>query len=309
MLARALRLILGCELTLYLVVGYVCVSRYGVRVSMAGIGALVVFLSLRLGLVLFSFIVTRASPPGRGSGIVALPRLVFAEWLTIVGAYTFTMAFPSLFAPRERRGPGQRVLLVHGYLCNAAIWQWFAGAIAAGGHSVHTVTLEPVLGDIEDQAAQLATRIARLDLAPGECVVLVAHSMGGLVARAYVRKYGAAKIAKLITCGTPHQGTVLAPIGFGRGARQMEIGNAWLAQLLADVGTLAAIPEGVVTVLSYDDNLVAPQDTATVPGAKVVSLVGLSHTAMPYSRRIRDVVLAELSMPQRLQVNPAHQIG
>jgi len=38
-------------------------------------------------------------------------------------------------------------------------------------------------------------------------VSVVAHSMGGLVAASYVEKYGAAKIKKLITLGTPYLGT------------------------------------------------------------------------------------------------------
>ncbi len=37
-------------------------------------------------------------------------------------------------------------------------------------------------------------------------VVLVAHSMGGLVARAYLRRYGTGQVDKLITMGTPHRG-------------------------------------------------------------------------------------------------------
>jgi pimeloyl-ACP methyl ester carboxylesterase len=40
--------------------------------------------------------------------------------------------------------------------------------------------------------------------------ILVAHSMGGLVARAYVAKGG--EIAKLVTLGTPHLGSPLAKL-------------------------------------------------------------------------------------------------
>ncbi|MBI4151824.1 alpha/beta fold hydrolase [Candidatus Woesearchaeota archaeon] len=37
-------------------------------------------------------------------------------------------------------------------------------------------------------------------------VIIVAHSMGGLVARRYLQIFGASNVAKLITIGTPHQG-------------------------------------------------------------------------------------------------------
>ncbi|MBI2102628.1 alpha/beta hydrolase [Candidatus Woesearchaeota archaeon] len=37
-------------------------------------------------------------------------------------------------------------------------------------------------------------------------VIIVAHSMGGLVARRYMQIFGAGNVAKLVTIGTPHQG-------------------------------------------------------------------------------------------------------
>jgi pimeloyl-ACP methyl ester carboxylesterase len=40
----------------------------------------------------------------------------------------------------------------------------------------------------------------------GEPVDLIAHSHGGLVARAYLEKFGPGKVAKLITLGVPHTG-------------------------------------------------------------------------------------------------------
>lgn len=48
-------------------------------------------------------------------------------------------------------------------------------------------------------------------------VVLIAHSMGGLVARAYLRAKGGRKVAKLITMGTPHLGAPKAWYGLLRG--------------------------------------------------------------------------------------------
>ncbi len=49
-------------------------------------------------------------------------------------------------------------------------------------------------------------RIGDIEAATGASqVVLVGHSMGGLVARAYLRRYGGAKVRRLITIGTPHQ--------------------------------------------------------------------------------------------------------
>ena len=38
-------------------------------------------------------------------------------------------------------------------------------------------------------------------------LVLVTHSMGGLAARAYLKRHGSARVAKLITLACPHHGT------------------------------------------------------------------------------------------------------
>jgi pimeloyl-ACP methyl ester carboxylesterase len=37
--------------------------------------------------------------------------------------------------------------------------------------------------------------------------------MGGLVARAYLARHGAGRVAKLVTMGSPHHGTSLARLG------------------------------------------------------------------------------------------------
>ena len=50
-------------------------------------------------------------------------------------------------------------------------------------------------------------------------MVLIGHSMGGLVARACMRRYGAKGVAKLIALGSPHHGTRLARFGPGRNAQ------------------------------------------------------------------------------------------
>ena len=48
-------------------------------------------------------------------------------------------------------------------------------------------------------------------LTPGGQVVIVAHSMGGLVARSYLEEWnGAVRVSRLITLATPHHGSPLA---------------------------------------------------------------------------------------------------
>lgn len=73
-------------------------------------------------------------------------------------------------------------------------------------------------------------------------LLLVGHSMGGLVARAYLRRYGELRVARLITLGTPHRGSLLAHLGIGRNARQMEPGSVWLRELAKPRCRFPALP-------------------------------------------------------------------
>ena len=75
--------------------------------------------------------------------------------------YSVVMMLPSRFLPPHVGGRGTRLLLVHGYLCNAGIWAWFARELTTRGYRVDVVTLEPLFGAIEIQAGRLAERSNR----------------------------------------------------------------------------------------------------------------------------------------------------
>jgi hypothetical protein len=90
--------------------------------------------------------------------------------------------------------PGARppVLLVHGYGCSRAAWWWLRRRLEGAGWTVATISLEPIYGSIDDYVEPLARRIdAVLAETGAERLLLVGHSMGGLVARAYLQRYGA----------------------------------------------------------------------------------------------------------------------
>ena len=50
----------------------------------------------------------------------------------------------------------------------------------------------------------------------------------------------------------------------------------------------------VVSVFSYHDNVVMPQESSILAAAKIVRLSGMGHVSMPFSRRIREVALEEI---------------
>ncbi|XLZ72221.1 alpha/beta fold hydrolase [Massilia sp. SR12] len=227
-------------------------------------------------------------------------RLAWLQRLQLfLHEYMSTMAVTSWHMLRHRprvylaSAPrGLPVLMVHGYGANGGFWVHLAAQLEAQGFSHATVDLEPVFGDIEDYALQLEQAAQGLLAASGSGrLVIVAHSMGGLVARAWLRRFGAARVARIITLGTPHHGTDLAHMGPGDNARQMRRDAEWLAQLdAADRGQ-----RGLMTsIYSWHDNIIAPQDSCHLPGARNIALHGIGHVALGRHPAITKHILAEI---------------
>lgn len=219
-------------------------------------------------------------------------RLVAAEiWWTAL-AFSMLMPFPRLGGKRDsalRRG-ATPVLLVHGYLCNRGIWLRMRSFLESRGIGVWTHDMEPAFAGIDDYVEPLAKRIESVLAATGaRSLVIVGHSMGGLVLRAYLRARGADRVALGITLGTPHHGTRIALRGLGANARQMVPGSAWITELARAESGRAAAP--IISIWSRHDNVIVPQESAHLEGAQNVALDGIGHVALAFSRPVQSLVL------------------
>jgi triacylglycerol esterase/lipase EstA (alpha/beta hydrolase family) len=117
--------------------------------------------------------------------------------------------------------------------------------------------------------------------------------MGGLVARAWLARHGAARVARVVTIASPHNGTALAGLGLGENARQMRRGSAFLRSLAAAEGE-AGPGCPFTSIYTVNDTLVAPQDTSRLPWATNVELAGWGHVGILNARETWDLVAAEL---------------
>jgi triacylglycerol esterase/lipase EstA (alpha/beta hydrolase family) len=298
MLARAFRRILLIELLIYLAAGWGLVRLAGWDWPGAVLALIVFALALRAFGVAMTFVIAARhaspAPPEHRLGLFERLQLYFAELGAYIVIYTLYQPFEGLFtgADKAQASPHRRlpVLLLHGYVCNRGFMLPLRRYLHAHGISAYSHNLEPVYTGIDNYADALDRRIEEILAAAGAGkLVILAHSMGGLVARAYLRKHGARHVAKLITLGTPHHGAVTARLGAGENARQMVPGNAWLQRLNEEA---LALP--VVSVFSYQDNVVSPQESSILAGAKIVPLSGMGHVSMPFSRRVREVALEEV---------------
>jgi triacylglycerol esterase/lipase EstA (alpha/beta hydrolase family) len=182
------------------------------------------------------------------------------------------------------------VILVHGVMVNDGVWFTMRRYLARHGvGAVYTINYSPPYGDIEHFAEQLGAKIESVCAVTGAArVLLVCHSMGGLVARAYVRQRGPARIKRIVTIGTPHHGSVFARGVIGRCLAQMRPGNAWLAELNRDESKPSAVP--ITSIWSRHDSLVAPQASGELACAENVAVVGVGHNALLGNTRVFDHV-------------------
>jgi triacylglycerol lipase len=298
MLARLLRLLLLFELFAYLAGGLLLVKSAAWTPGGALLAMACLALAWRAGLILLTYLFAYSYRSGAPDGDQIDARSRMREGMREVCAYiilSIAHPFERLIVKRDApsRPAADRLplLLIHGYCSNRGFWWWLKPRLEASGRSVATLTLEPVFGSIDGYAAQVARRVDALCRETGaERVMLVGHSMGGLVSRAYLRRYGESRVARLVTLATPHRGSILARFGLGRNAREMEPGNAWLRDL-----ELFPLRVPCVAMYGTHDNYVIPQAGALLAGAENRPLPGVGHLAISISPLVLAALLEATS--------------
>jgi triacylglycerol lipase len=186
---------------------------------------------------------------------------------------------PPVLLPAPGETAQTPVILVHGYLCNHRIWHRFVPALHAKGHSVFPVNLEPVFTSIENYSTILEDAVKQATQNnPHQRVILVGHSMGGIVIRDWMRKHGSERVAGVITLGSPHQGTVLGQTAMGANARQMAWRSPWLKALAASENQ--ARRRLFRIAITLQDNIVFPQRLQQLPGVPAQHFEGMGHLQM-----------------------------
>ena len=237
--------------------------------------------------------------PEHRLGPVACARLFLGEITAVALSWPLIIAHRLLIADPAAAPARRPLLLVHGVAVNDGVWFALRRDLARRGlRPVYTINYGPPLAGIEHFADQLAARIDAICAATGAArVALIAHSMGGLVSRAYLRRFGAARIEQLITIGTPHHGSMLAWTFAGRCLAQMRPGNRWLADINRDENMPAPVP--ITSIWSRHDSMVAPHASAGLACARNVALAGIGHNALLNHRTVMDEVARAVSSAPR----------
>lgn len=299
MLARLLRRIYFFQLLSGGLLGLYAAGRLGLSGASAWAAGLLcaLLLALLLQLTVIGTSMVRSRPKSQaflwwrafGGEFLAALRIFWFQ-LPWAAASTKVSCPDTPQATQPWRVP---VLLVHGYICNYRVWDKLARTLHEAGHPVLAITLEPLFTSIDDYVPQIQQAVRQLQQASGATqVALVGHSMGGLVIRAWMRSHGNADVAKVITLGTPHQGTQLASLSPTPNAAQMMWHSPWLQALQAS--ETAATWRLMHIALTQHDNIVYPQREQVLPDAAVTEFKGLGHLEMCLDAQVIGHVLQKL---------------
>ena len=230
-------------------------------------------------------------------------RLLLQEFWASMLVTSWYMPFRSFSGTIASQANGLPVLLIHGYGCNSGYWRSMRRRLVQSRISFKAIDLEPLLGGIDDYAGSIDKALQSLCRESGkEQIIILAHSMGGLAARAYLRQYSSRRIAKIITIGTPHYGTVLANFAIGVNSLQMRWNDDmrpgqpsdWLRSLASSED--AAKRALITSIYSLDDNIVAPQQSSHLTGAKNIELTAIGHVAMVLHPTVQALALEEIRL-------------
>ncbi|MCX4654649.1 alpha/beta fold hydrolase [Streptomyces microflavus] len=178
------------------------------------------------------------------------------------------------------------VVLLHGFIDNRSVFVLLRRALARHGRRhLASLNYSPLTRDLRTAAELLGRHVEEVCARTGQREVdIVGHSLGGLIARYYVQRLGGdRRVRTLVTLGTPHGGTAVAPgAGIHPIVRQMRGGSALIEELRHPA---PGCRTRFVSFWSELDQVMVPVGTACVDhpdlDAVNVRVTGIGHLALP----------------------------
>ncbi len=203
---------------------------------------------------------------GEVSGIplLAIIKSFFIEWFCNFSRF-FLSAFQFLSqkSSASSHNEGIPILLVHGYLQNQTDWLWFKYRLQSHRTigPIYSFNLRAPFDSIAKYAEKLKDEIADIKAeTKQDNIILIGHSMGGLVCSYYsefIAKPG--EVAKVITLGSPFQGTRLAALGYGENVKEMSPHSSFLKDLTHRIQYSSIAYHYVASQI---DNMIVPWQAA-----------------------------------------------
>ncbi|MEU8980133.1 alpha/beta fold hydrolase [Streptomyces sp. NPDC048309] len=214
-----------------------------------------------------------------------------------------TLALPSPDATRLPTEAKPPVVLLHGFIDNRSVFVLLRRNLAQHGRQhVESLNYSPLTCDIRTAAELLGRHIEEICERTGQDQVdIVGHSLGGLIARYYVQCLGGdTHVRTLVTLGTPHSGTRVAPLLNAHPiVRQMRPGSEVIEALR---GPAPGCRTQFVSFWSDLDHIMDPLETACVDHpdllAQNVRVSGVGHLALPVHPAVAAGIRQALDMDE-----------
>ncbi|MEI5102103.1 alpha/beta fold hydrolase [Streptomyces sp. PmtG] len=206
-------------------------------------------------------------------------------------------------APRLPSQGKPPVLLLHGFIDNRSVFVLLRRSLAQHGRQhVECLNYSPLTCDIPKAAELLGRHVEEICERTGhERVDIVGHSLGGLIARYYAQRLGGdARVRALVTLGTPHGGTRVAPLADAHPiVRQMRPGSDVVEELRRPA---PGCRTRFVSLWSELDQIMDPVETACVEHpdliARNVRVSGIGHLALPVHPAVASAIRQALDLEE-----------
>lgn len=214
---------------------------------------------------------------GKGGG---KPTTSTTESTTTTEATTTTTTeATTTTVPAPDRDP---ILFVHGWNSSGSTWDTMVGRFLADGYSPDELMAFSYDTSQSNRttAADIANRVAALlDANDATQVDIIAHSMGSLSSRHYVKFLGGmdGPVDTWVSLGGPNHGTDTAYFCFSTACSEMRPGSSFLDELNAGDESPGTVVD-YATWWSPCDSVINPDSSVSVAGATNTQTACIGHS-------------------------------